>query len=633
MLILLLSILFSTTTNPSSDSVQVVTEIEEVTVFKSQAQIQRLGKVDLQVGKNTLVFSGLTETLINQSVQLRGNGSYTLLSITTRHNYSEKPSVNPNLENLQKRKQELELSIQQKNADLKVIDQGIAMLGSTQEIIKNNKLTAAEIEQLLKLYQQNLSELLQDQISIRNEIVAIHEELSRVNLQINNSWEVERTSFKEVIAEVQTNNPQSIDFTLSYQVSNAGWTPSYDIRSSDIDSPLEITYKANIYQRTGIDWEDVKFTINSGDPSSRSTKPELYQNYIGYNSYRGIPGGTANVLRRVSNERGVIKGKVYDVDGELIAGASVMLPGLAIGDVTDQNGMFEISGVPNGFYSLSVMFIGYETSTVRINISNNGLYLEIPLEFGVVGMDELFVRGYTSNEERSGLFTTDGFPKHRFAEEKIEEPTFIDIVETASQTSFSYRIEVPYSVPSDGKAHTLEIKNEFIETDYLYGTVPKLSAHAYLLGNIPDWNELNLLAGEANIYFDNGFVGSTYLDPASSGDTLSVSLGKDERIVLERTKLKDFSSKNFFRNKTRELFTYEITVRNTKSEPVSITVEDQIPVSTNEEIQVSTKELSNGDLNEDTGIIDWKLDIAPGEVKTLRLSYELEYPKGKRIVY
>ena len=146
-----------------------------------------------------------------------------------------------------------------------------------------------------------------------------------------------------------------------------------------------------------------------------------------------------------------------------------------------------------------------------------------------------------------------------------------------------------------------------------------------------DWDELNLIEGDANVYFENSFVGSTYLDPSSLLDTLEISLGKDERIVIERKKLKDFEERRFFGSKTRESLSFEISIRNTKSEPIEINVEDQIPVSTDESIKISPKELSGGELEEQTGIINWRLNLKPNETKKLILNYQLEYPKGKRI--
>tara|TARA_R110000868_G_scaffold37111_9_gene131511 strand:+ start:46247 stop:47869 length:1623 start_codon:yes stop_codon:yes gene_type:complete len=523
----------------ASDSILVKSEIEQVTVFKNQAQVQRKAEVDLKSGTTVIVFTGLSETLVDQSIQLKGSGVFTLLSLTTRIDFTEKTIYRNDIQALRDRKSQLQQKIAETQAELEVIQSEMNMLSSTQEIIKNNKLTPTEINALISLYRTNLSELLNKRISENKTLNELRTELDNVNRQISESVGTERTSFKEVIAEIQLENTQSIEFTLDYQVYSAGWEAAYDVRSSDINSPLTISYKAKIYQNTGIDWKDVKFIINSGDPTSNATKPELSKNYVSY----------------------------Y-----------------------------------------------VKPSTVFNELSSS--------------LQEVVVTGYSERSKVTSVKSED-----IQASPTLYKPTIIQNAEVSNQTSFSYEIAIPYSVPSDGKHHTVEIKRESPSTDYKYGTSPKLSKFAYLVGNVPDWSELNLIEGEANIYFDNRFVGTTFLDPVSLDDTLSISLGKDERIIIDRELLKEFSSKNFFRSRTRESNSYEISIRNSKSEPVTVTVEDQIPISTNEEIKISPKELSNGKLDEETGIISWELIVAPGETKRLRFGFEVEYPKGKRIVY
>jgi len=144
---------------------------------------------------------------------------------------------------------------------------------------------------------------------------------------------------------------------------------------------------------------------------------------------------------------------------------------------------------------------------------------------------------------------------------------------------------------------------------------------------------LNLIAGEANIYFENRFIGTSFIEPTTFDDSLSISLGKDEQINIERKQIKDFESNNIFRNKVRERVKYEIKIRNTKNQPLSIIVEDQIPVSTNDEIKITTINLSNGEINQDSGVIQWRLNLLPKETKILILEYEIEYPKGKKIAF
>ena len=305
-----------------------------------------------------------------------------------------------------------------------------------------------------------------------------------------------------------------------------------------------------------------------------------------------------------------------------------MVAGTAQGTSTNRDGAFQLPWLQNGSYQISISYIGFRSKHIPLTISNNGFYLEIPMNKELVMEEEIVVTNEAPSfkKNKNGMFDYEQVPVR-------QEALIIQNEEISNQTSFSYEIGIPYSVPSDGKDHTVEIKRESPKTEYSYSTAPKLSAFAYLIGSLPEWNALNLIQGEANIYFENRFVGSTFLNPISFDDTLSISLGKDERIVIEREQLNEYASKNFFRSKTREYHAFEIRIRNTKSEPITIAVEDQIPLSTNEDIKVTAKELSNGNLDEQTGIITWNLAIAPGETKKLRLDFELEYPKGRKIVY
>lgn len=630
MFALLLSLLVFILPPTKSDTLKVSTEIEDVTVFQNQAQIHRTKKVQLKAGTNTLVFEGLSEFVNTESIQLKGDGRYTLLSLTTRNNFTEKQNWRSDVQQLRDEKDLLDTELIAKKAEVEVVESEIGMLYSTQEIIKNNKLSSTELSELLAMYRTNLGKLLTQKNSLNREIQELSERIGALTRQIRESGQIERTRFVEVVAEIKSDIAQSLDFDLSYLVYNAGWTASYDIRTADITSPMEITYKANIYQNTGIDWKEVKFTINSGDPSSSAIKPELNPFRLAWanQNFGRVNRATSNISIVSNGERGIVRGRVIDREtGESLNGVSVAILETNQGAVTNVNGTFELPILSNGRYSISFNFIGFKTATVPLTISNNGYYLNVPMEEEMVMGEEVVVAGYGRSPGVSNSFS------RRKEQDPPEEPIIIENQIISNQTSFSYEIGIPYSVPSDGKEHTVEIKQESIKADYNFSTVPKLSNYAYLVGNIPDWSSLNLIDGNANIYFDNSFVGTTFLSPEAFEDTLAISLGKDERIVIERKKRNEYSKKNFFRNKVREVYSYEINIRNTKSEAISISVEDQLPLSTNEDIKVNRMNLSEGKVNEDTGLISWALTIEPGKTKTLLLEFEIEYPKGRRINY
>jgi uncharacterized protein (TIGR02231 family) len=206
---------------------------------------------------------------------------------------------------------------------------------------------------------------------------------------------------------------------------------------------------------------------------------------------------------------------------------------------------------------------------------------------------------------------------------------FVTTIQTTLNTEFD--IALPYTVSSSNKPTLVDIRNHELKADYVYSVAPKLDQDAFLMARATGWEEFSLLPGEANIFFEGTFVGKTFIDPNSIKDTLSVSMGRDKRIVVKREKLKDFSSRKLIGTSQRDDYAYEISVRNTKNEPVRITVEDQMPVSQNSQIEVLLTDFGGGKYNKDTGKLTWDLTLQPNETKKVVYKFEVKYPKDRRV--
>ena len=153
----------------------------------------------------------------------------------------------------------------------------------------------------------------------------------------------------------------------------------------------------------------------------------------------------------------------------------------------------------------------------------------------------------------------------------------------------------------------------------------------FLLAEIADWEKLNLLPGEANIIFEGTYIGKSFIDPSSTQDTLNLTMGRDKRVVVKKEKLVDYSSIKFLGANKKQIFTYEITVKNNKKDAIEILVKDQYPISQDKEVDVELLESSEAANNNETGVLTWKLKLAPGEVKKLKISYSVKYPKDKTL--
>jgi uncharacterized protein (TIGR02231 family) len=151
------------------------------------------------------------------------------------------------------------------------------------------------------------------------------------------------------------------------------------------------------------------------------------------------------------------------------------------------------------------------------------------------------------------------------------------------------------------------------------------------MAELEDWQDLELISGEANLYFEDSYLGNTYLNTGQLEENLVFSLGIDDKILLDRTLPKKKTSKSFFGSTTIVDKAYELELKNNKSLAISILVQERLPISRNESIKIENKTYEGATLDETKGYLNWELDLQPGASKTLNYSYTVKYPKNRRL--
>jgi len=205
------------------------------------------------------------------------------------------------------------------------------------------------------------------------------------------------------------------------------------------------------------------------------------------------------------------------------------------------------------------------------------------------------------------------------------------VAASENPTNFEYTVAIPYTIASSNKQTTIEIQKNQLNALYEYYAVPKLDKDAFLLARVNGWEGLNLLNGDINLYYENTYVGISYLNAAISKDTLDFSLGRDKSISIERKRSKEFSSKKLIGLNQKASVGWDYALKNKKSAPIKITIEDQIPVSTDKDMEVEVIELSKGSHNINNGFVTWKFEVKPAETKTFKMGYSVKYPKDRDI--
>jgi uncharacterized protein (TIGR02231 family) len=267
-------------------------------------------------------------------------------------------------------------------------------------------------------------------------------------------------------------------------------------------------------------------------------------------------------------------------------------------------------GIDNNRPLMSPAYIDYVT--YRFNrVDNNS-------QFGVTNMMQVeHVDAKIKLTEKTDVPTTT-LPDFSF------DPGESDVMD-------EYNLKRLMTIRSDGKENIAELKEYTLPATYRYHSVPKLDASVFLIARITEFGPLNLLAGDANVFFDTKYIGQVQFNPRTIQDTLLVSLGRDDRILVKRVRTDAHVGKKLLSDKEEETFTYKTTVRNNKKEPIEIEILDQIPLSRKDEIKVEMISRDKAEYNKTFGKLMWTMKIDPGKSKSVEFSYSVQSPEGKPV--
>lgn len=614
-------------TMAKAENKKVTPELKHVTVFTNGAQVERTHSMNLLAGEQIVTFTGLSPYTDVKSMQIKAHGKLTVLGVNYRTIHPDSLQRIKQLRDAEQKVKQTDDKEREMRSQLEVVNAQLEMLKTNCSTGNRTAVTQlANIKELNTYYAQEMLELKKKAISIDQELVKLAEIREKQQKTADSIAHLRLKTITEAELKLQVPQAGKVDFTLTYYVKNAGWYPTYDLRSEGVGQPLQLSYKANMFQNTKEEWKNIPVTLSSANPNRSNIAPELRTYWLDYG--RSAP--------RYDNEAVVegVSGVVVDENGEPIIGTTVKVEGTRLGTVTDSNGRYSIA-LPRDRDQLKFSYVGYVTQTRKVN----GSTLNVTLKEDKTTLNDVVVVGYgisrsgTSREESLDTHALEGRVAGidvKKAKAKIKpESDLIAVKEQKAQFGYEFEIKQPLTMTSDGKTTTTEIARYQLPATYQYLGIPRADKDAFLVADATEWQQYSLLEGEASVYFENSFVGKTILDPTVVNDTLHFSLGRDNGIRIQRTKVSDRSTRRLLSTTQEQNLTWRITVKNSRKEAVSLTLRDQIPVSENSNITVTTEELSGGQMDKTTGIVEWQLQLQPNEQRELIVAYRVKYPKSR----
>ncbi len=513
----------------------VSAKVKAVTVHYNSAEISQTTSAILPKGTSEIVIKNIANYLNRNTIQIGAPASVTVLSVQFSDNYISEYDIDENnsaLKNVRDSinlvKKEIQKTKNARDSESKIIE----LLDKNQQISGvNSGLNVAELMKMVDYYKLKRTEANNTYDTLDEKLTKLNALLVKLNSKLEiNSSKTDKISKGKIILQVMNEVAGNVDFDINYLSGAATWKPFYDLRANSVAEPINVMYKAQVFQNTGIDWKNVKLTLSSSNPNQNTQAPKV-----------------------------------------------------------------------------NPWFLRAQQTQLSVYPAGNG-----PAK-----LEETVVIGYDAKKKSVGSESLSSISNYTTINE--------------NQLNISFDIDIPYDILSNGKAHSVALKEIKIPATFKYYAAPKLEKEAFLMADINDYSKYNLLNGEANIIFEGMYVGKTTINTNQTSDTLSLSIGRDKKIAIKREKVADKSGTKFLSTKKEQMFTYDITIRNNKKEAAQLLLKDQYPLSQDKEIEVELLQSDHAKVNTETGILTWDLSLKPNETKKIRISYNVKYPKEKVI--
>ena len=278
----------------------VKSAVKNVTVFTQGAQVFRSSSVSLSTGVTDLVFQGISPFINPTSVQAGGKGDFVVLEVRHQIKYPEptKPADGTLPKEVVKEIKFLEDSLIEIGFDRDELADRKVALQMEKDMIMKNKLSNGEgksdslpiLKQAMEFFRLKLTDINIQLNKIKRDEQRNANATNLVNARLSdlrkykNSEEPQKVyaPIHQVIVTVSADAPVTCTVDVSYMIANAGWVPSYDLRSTTAAAPVQLTYKANVFQTSGEDWDNVKLKLSTSNPNRSNIKPALPPWYINY---------------------------------------------------------------------------------------------------------------------------------------------------------------------------------------------------------------------------------------------------------------------------------------------------------------------------------------------------------------
>ncbi len=517
------------------------TAITKVTVYTDRALITRQGNIQLTGTETQLVIEKLPMTIDPESIRVSGRGqaAVKILGVhSERHRFTQ--PVNDKIAEVTAQIEALTVEQQQIQTQMATVqmqsDFVIGLQQKTEETFSNGlakqKISLVETLGFIDTIGQKFTEYSTSIANYRQQHQELEKELQVYRSRLKSFSNPQAAESYQIKVDLESTAGQ-FQLEISYVVERASWQPLYDLRIDTDSRQLQLTYLAEITQRTGEDWNHVALTLSTAQPGLGNLPPQLNPWYVDWPQ----PVAGQEFMRRRSP-----------------APASSALMMMA-DDAYD---------------------------------SGEG--------------EEIAAENVIATTNRQGGVVT-------------------------------FRLAGGGNIPNDGSPHKATIFRQEYPCQLNYVAMPSLVSFTYLRAQVQNPSEgATLLPGNANIFRDEMFVGTTNLENVAPGQDFQLNLGIDESILIDRQLVERQVEKKFLGSNRRIVYAYRVQLHNLQSQAVKLQLADRIPHSRSEKIKIKLLRTNPATALGELGRLNWELDLAAQQQLDVYYQFSIEHPEDGSVL-
>lgn len=558
-------------------------KIDAVTVYRGQALVTRVIDIGGGGGLKEIVVTDLPPAVLSESLYAEADAGVEVRSVR----YRQRAVAEDAREDVRKLEQTIRTlgdQLETNRGKMKQVDWERTYLDKLENylagtaVVENNKgvLNADTIAKMTEHLVTQRQKLGDDGRKLQLEARDLQEQIELKQRELGQLTARGNRTARE--ATIFVNAPQNGGkLRVSYIVSNANWTPSYNLRASAGGGEVTAEYQASVQQASGEDWADVKMTLSTATPALVASGPSLQPMALALSAPTG-PSSASEELKQLGYK--AAKEQFQNKRDELNRARQ------AAGNFTNQ----PISGTVGG----------------------TGGQQEFQSWNGNMVLADKAINENAVREQLLDVLSTETLTKNK--DDRRPAPTSGAGTEGVS---VAYTLASRTSLPSRDDQQLIQIARSTCKADFARVATPVLSTYVYNEASVTNTGEQLLLAGPSASYSAGEFVGRGVVPTTAVGQTFAAGFGNDSSLRTGR-ELVERKERTQGGNRVIE-FTYRLTIDNFGKAPARVRLMDRIPTTKGNDIRVEL--IKPGTLSSDPvylaeqkphGILRWDVEVPAG---------------------